>query len=288
MRHYFTNEYESLDLSGIAATKSFRDPNLNGAIAVGTVSISGSLASRTIAIAVDTAGVIRWTQGYSKFDPSDVVFSCSFSDVIELSYADEFVAVGQYEVRNYGTTLVERRATMVRAPLSDGQLDDNGHCLQSLSASSQSFSTIATSLGSSSPAGSSNGFVYNVTDLGTNRNWCTLEYTGGGITPPGSGGLGDRRIHPYADEFERFTLQPARRTQNMFDIAVNNPGRLQNLRYEVMDLNGRTIAGAELLPDDQLITVNLARWAQSLYLLRVIHSGETIATQTLIPGPIAQ
>lgn len=281
-----TNEYDFLTINGVASVQSFRDPALNGAILVGTVQDSGAVASSSIVIAVDSLGAIRWSRGYSDFPPSDLVFSGELSDVIVTGAADEFVATGQYASYVYGNNLIHRRITLVRAPISNGYLDDNGNCMNALTATSTSHTTSITGIGSAYSAGTNNSFSYQVADLTTSRNWCTLEYTGGGITPPNSGG--DRYIHPYADQFEQFTLTAVTTNQSVFSITYTNPGRLDGLSYEVMDLHGRTLREERLMPQSDLITVNTAGWAEGLYFLRVIHNGQTIASKTLFPGPFAQ
>lgn len=286
-RIYGINEYEFLTLSGVAAVRQTRDSTMNGAILAGTTQDSGAVSSSNVIIAVDTLGNIRWTQGYSDFPPSDVEFSDGFSDVIMLGNNTEFLAVGQFAMHVYGTTLIKRRVTMVKAPILDGYLDDNGNCLNALSANTSSLSSAITPGGSTVLAGSSNFFAYQINDLNTGLTWCTLEYTGGnGITPPGSGG--ERRIHPFADQFDRFQLGVVQNNNSILSIRISNPGELNNLTYEVMDLHGRIIREAAIAPNDDLITVKADRWAAGLYYLRVIHQGQTIASKTLKPGPFTQ
>lgn len=285
-RTFASNEYDFLTLNGVAAVQSFRDASLNGAIVVGTVKDSGSVASSSVVIAVDSIGDIRWSRGYSDFPPSDLVFSGELSDVIVTSSADEFVASGQYASYVYGNALIHRRITLVRAPISNGFLDDNGNCMNVVTAASTAHSLSITSIGSTYSAGTNTSFNYQIAALTTSRNWCTLEYTGGGITPPSTGG--DRYIHPYADQFDQFTLTSVTTDQSIFSITYNNPGRLDDLTYEIMDLHGRTIREERMNPQSDLITVNTAGWAEGLYFLRVIHQGQTIASKTLFPGPFAQ
>lgn len=284
---YSLNEYEFLTLSGVDAVSIFRDSVMNGAILAGTTQDSGAVSSSNVMIAVDTIGNIRWTQGYSYFPPSDVEYADGFSDVVALENSAEFVAVGQYATYVYGSTLIERRVTMVKAPILDGFIDDNGHCLNDLSANSANLSAAITPVGSSAAAGTNNIFSYQLNDLGTGLTWCTLEYTGGnGITPPGSGG--GERIHPFADQFDKFQLGAVQNNNAVFSISISNPGRLTTLTYEVMDLHGRIIREAAIAPNEDLITVKADRWAAGLYYLRVLHQGQTIASKKLIPGPFTQ
>lgn len=284
---YGINEYEFLSLSGVAAVKVTRDSILNGAILAGTTQDSGAVSSSNVIIAVDTLGNIRWTQGYSDFPPSDVEYADGFSDVITLGNTTEFLAVGQYATYVYGNNLIERRITMVKAPILDGYLDDNGNCLNTVTANSTQITAGITLGGTSSVGGSQNFFAYQINDLNPGLTWCTLEYTGGnGITPPGTGG--EKRLHPFADQFDRFQLGVVQNNNSILSIKISNPGELNNLTYEVMDLHGRIIREAAIAPNDDLITVKADRWAAGLYYLRVIHQGQTIASKTLKPGPFTQ
>lgn len=284
---YNLNEYEFLTLSGVDGVNMFRDSAMNGAILAGTTRDSGAVSSSNVIIAVDTIGNIRWTQGYSDFPLSDVEYADGFSDVVTLENSDQFVAVGQYATYVYGATLIERRVTLVKAPILDGFLDDNGHCLNDLSANVSTLTAAIIPTGTTVTAGSNNVFSYQVNDLNTGLTWCTLEYSGGnGITPPGSGG--GSRVHPFADQFDKFQLGAVQNNNSIFSINISNPGALENLSYEVMDLHGRIIREAAIAPNEDLITVKADRWAAGLYYLRVIHQGQTIASKTLKPGPFTQ
>ncbi|MDP5172031.1 MAG: T9SS type A sorting domain-containing protein [Bacteroidia bacterium] len=288
LQHYSINNYDQLTLSGVASVTSIRHPEYSGAVLAGTTKNNGTVASSNVIIAVDSIGNIRWVQGYSDFPPSDVDFSDGFSDVIALSYADEFVATGQFNTYAYGALLIEQRATIVRAPLSDGQLDDNGNCLNKLEAASDTYIANVTPLaGASAHGGKGLSFTYQSGFLLTDRTWCTLQFAGsGGTGQVGSGGL--RRIHPYADEFDRFQLGPQQSLGSVLSVGVSNPGQLSGLSVTVMDLQGRIISRQPLLPTDQLITVNTESWSRSLYLLRVEQGGNTIASRMIQPGPFTQ
>lgn len=284
---YSLTEYDFLTLSGVDAVSISRDSTMNGAILAGTTQDSGAVSSSNVIIAVDTIGNIRWTQGYSYFPASDLEYADGFSDVIVQGNTNEFVAVGQYATYVYGSNLIERRITMVKAPIVDGYLDDNGHCLNTLSANSTAITAGITVGGSSTIGGSNNIFSYQLQDLNTGLTWCTLEYTGGnGITPPGTGG--EKRLHPFADQFDKFQLGVVQSNNSVLTIKISNPGELNNLTYEVMDLHGRIIREAAIAPSEDLITVKADRWAAGLYYLRVVHQGQTIASKTLKPGPFTQ
>lgn len=284
---YQVNEFEFLTLSGIDAVTVHRDSSLNGAILAGTTRDSGAVSSSNVIIAVDSLGRIRWTQGYSYFPPSDHEIADGFSDVITLGNTNEFLAVGQYAAYVYGNTLTERRLTMVKAPLVDGFLDDNGNCLNDLSSTSASLTAGITLSGTSYAAGANNFFAYQLDDLNTELTWCTLEYTGGnGISPPSTGD--DKRIHPFADQFDRFQLGVVQNNNSVLTVPVSNPGGLSQLTYEVMDLQGRIIQSSEIDPFEELITVKADQWAAGLYYLRVIHQGQPIASKMLKPGPFTQ
>lgn len=287
-RTYGINEYEFLSINGVAAVNQVsRDSSFHGAMLAGTTQDSGAVTSSNVIIAVDSMGDIRWTQGYSYYPPSDLVYADGFSDVITLENSNEFLAVGQYSTYAYGSSIADRRISMVKAPILDGFLDDNGHCLNDLSANSVSITAAITTSGSTSSAGSNNAFSYQLNDLNTGLTWCTLEYTGGnGITPPGSGG--GSKVHPFADQFDKFQLGAVQNNNSTLSITISNPGALENLSYEVMDLHGRIIREAAIAPSEDLITVKADRWAAGLYYLRVIHQGQTIASKTLKPGPFTQ
>ncbi len=291
LRHYHINGHEEFEINGVAAVSSLRTPSQNGAILVGTTRRGATdLETHSVAIAVDGLGDIRWTQGYSNYQGSDLIFAEGFSDVTALSATDEFIATGQYHVYFDANTVVDRRVVLVRAPISNGILSDNGQCLRPLEAQYTTASINQASKGNSYTGGTAQGFLYQVKNLPMNVSWCTLEYTGSQTPPPPPAPGSRRRVYPFAGQLDPNILGPIQIVGSSLQISIlSNQADRPPLTYAVYDLQGRQVAEGNIDPQQSWITVHTQGWANSLYLLHVKHLGQPVTSRKLlIPGPFAQ
>ncbi len=289
LRHLALQDHESLQIEGVAGVRNSRYPENAGLLLAGTARVQGGSATSAVVFALDTLGDLRWVQSYSDFPSPDIEVREGFTDIIYLPDYEQFAAAGHTSVRNYGLELTRRRGLLLRAPVSDGQMDDNGHCLSTVQGSSDAYTVMVTPVAVNRTAeGGSQSFVYQESNLAVYPNWCTLEYQGSG-TGSGDPGTGRRRQeHPFADEMDRFQLGVVTTQGSTQSIQMINPGGLTGLEAELIDMQGRMIFKESLSAHQDLITVRTGSLAQGLYLLRVTQAGRTMAAKRILPGPFAQ
>lgn len=285
-RTYGVDEFEELRLGGVAAVQSVRYPDIEGAMLAGTAKDSGAVASRAVVFAVDTVGKIRWTQGYSDYPPGDIEYADAFSDIIVMDNADDFVAAGQFSSYIYGGDVFRRRLTLVRASLLNGQLDDNGNCLNDLTGYSQGYSLIAVATGSSSTGGGIVGFSYNDQSISTDRTWCTLTPANN----PGGGSQNDpvERQFPFPGQLDQFVLGAPQLSPGLMRVPIQSPAPVAHLTYDIVDLQGRRLITEALDPNSGEITVLTNQLPTGMYLLRVRSGATVLAAMKFVPGPFAQ